>query len=218
MRLVRPVSFSATTGNILNTCHQTWEHGIVISAAQPTIQVVTAGTDWAAIVAAIVTGLAAIIGIGGTALQANAARKASAADLKTSVDAATTNQQANIEAAAENMRVSIEAEDMRALRAEKIRVYSEFQGAIDNLLVRESIGSAQDAVAVIYRSAAVVSLIAPGDIGRLSRDLARTCANLIGDFIVSKDTDPISDKRVELYDLMRADLGTDKGDLGMAHK
>jgi hypothetical protein len=58
-----------------------------VIAVQPTVEVVTAGTDWAAIAAAIVTGLAAVIGIAGTAWQAARARAAATADLKTRIDA-----------------------------------------------------------------------------------------------------------------------------------
>jgi len=116
-------------------------------AAQPTVEVVTVGTDWAAIIAAIVTGLAAIIGIAGTAWQASRARTASTADLKASIDAAAANQRTNNEAAAENLRVSNDAEDRRALRVEEMRVYSEFQGAIDNLLVSGGVSSTGEAIA-----------------------------------------------------------------------
>jgi hypothetical protein len=101
----------------------------VIIAAPPTVEVVTVGTDWAAVVAAIVTGLAAIIGIAGTAWQANRARLAASADLKTSIEATAANQRANIRAAAENIRVRSDAEDRRAMRSEKMRAYSELQGS-----------------------------------------------------------------------------------------
>jgi hypothetical protein len=91
----------------------------VVTAVQPTVEVVTTGTDWPAIVAAIVTGLAAIIGIAGTAWQAARGRRAAAADLKTSIDAA-----------AKNLRLSITTEDRRAHVAEKRRVYTEFLRSI----------------------------------------------------------------------------------------
>jgi hypothetical protein len=101
-----------------------WEDRIVLVATSPTVEVVTAGTDWAAIAAAIATGIAASIGVFGTAWQASHARQAATADLEKSINAA-----------AQNLHASNEAEDRRALRAEKMRVYSEFQGEIDNILV-----------------------------------------------------------------------------------
>jgi hypothetical protein len=63
------------------------------------IQIVTGGTDWSAITAAIVTGVAAIVGIGGTAWQAKRAREAASADLKASIDAAAANTRAEIDSA-----------------------------------------------------------------------------------------------------------------------
>jgi hypothetical protein len=186
----------------------------VIAAVQPAVEVVTASTDWAAIVAAIVTGLAAIIGIVGTSWQANRARRASTADLKTSIDAATANQQASVKAAAENLRASEDAEDRRALRTEKIRVYSEFQGSIDNLLVREGLvsgGGGGGPVAAAYRSAAAVTLIAPADIGTLARYLAREAGKITeAPVTLISDVSSFEGKRENLYDLMRADLGTDQ--------
>lgn len=182
----------------------------MISAAQPTVEVITAGgTDWAAIAAAIATGIAAIIGIIGTAWLAGRARKSAAADLKASLDAAAANQQVSIEAAAESLRSSNEAEERRALHAEKMRVYSEFQVAIDNLLVGASARDQVEDVRSIYRSAAEVTLIAPDDIGSLARDLARDYS-----YLANKSAgrgigrDPIA-RREDLYSLMRSDLGTD---------
>jgi hypothetical protein len=190
---------------------QAWEYEAVMIAARPTVEVVTAGTDWAAIVAAIVTGMAAIIGIAGTAWQASRSRQAAASDLRTSINAATANQRANIEAAAENLRASNDAEDRRALRAEKMRVYSEFQGAIDNLLVEGGVSNTRQAIAAVYGSAAAVTLIAPEDIGTLARYLAREAGKLADPVSVGvARQDTISGNREELYELMRADLGMDR--------
>jgi hypothetical protein len=109
---------------------RTWEHEAVIIAAQPTVEVVTAGTDWAAIVAAIVTGLAAIIGIAGTAWQASRARQAATADLKASIDAATANQQANIEAAAENTVRTLDAARDERIWDRRARAYEQSVAAL----------------------------------------------------------------------------------------
>lgn len=109
---------------------QTWEHEAVIIAAQPTVEVVTAGTDWAAIVAAIVTGLAAIIGIAGTGWQASRARQVATADLKTSIDAATANQQANIEAAAENTIRTLDAARDERIWDRRARAYEQSVAAL----------------------------------------------------------------------------------------
>jgi predicted negative regulator of RcsB-dependent stress response len=183
----------------------------VIIATQPTVEVVTAGTDWAAIVAAIVTGMAAIFGIAGTAWQASRARQAATADLKTSIDAATSNQQANIEAAAENLRTSNDAGDRRALRAEKIRVYSDFQSEIDNMLTPAA-GRTKETITAIYRSAAAVILIAPENIGALARNLARQAEKVRTSAVTTEPVsiDTIRGPREELYELMRADIGVDR--------
>jgi hypothetical protein len=175
-----------------------WEHGTVVIAAQPTVEVVTAGTDWAAIVAAIVTGLAAIIGIAGTAWQAGRARQAATADLKTSIDAATIN-----------LRASNRTEDRRAERSEKMRLYSEFQGAIDTALVVAGERNLSEDIAAVYRSAAAVTLIANDDIrtlvGYLAEEIIRGRNALFSSGLVP---DKFRNKRDELYELMRADLGT----------
>ncbi len=164
-----------------------WKHEAVIIAGQPSVQVVTAGTDWPAIIAAIVTGLAAVIGIAGTAWQAGRARQAASADLKTSMQATT-----------ENLGASIEAEDRRALRSQKILVYSEFQSALDSLASGGLAVDPRAAIAAMNRAAAAVILIASDDIGRLVTELTH------GNFDDARDS-----KRQELYRLMRADLGTD---------
>jgi hypothetical protein len=102
----------------------------MIIAAQPTVEVVTAGTDWPAIVAAIVTGLVAIIGIGGTAWQAKRGREAATADLNASLTAATTNQNANIKAAAENTARTLDAALGERIWERRARAYEQSIGAL----------------------------------------------------------------------------------------
>jgi hypothetical protein len=170
----------------------------VMIAAQPSVEVVTAGTDWPAIIAAIVTGLAAIIGIAGTAWQAGRARQAATTDLKTSIDAA-----------AANLRASNRAEDIRTQQAEKARLYSEFQGAIDTALIIGAERNEREDVATVYRSAAAVTLMANENIRTLVRYLAEEIIKARNALLSSGSVpDKFRIKRDELYDLMRADLGT----------
>jgi hypothetical protein len=92
-----------------------------------TIHVVTTSeTDWPAIIAAFVSGLAAIatvvaaiIGIRGTAREAQRGRATASADLKASLATAT-----------ENLRLGISADDHRARIAEKRRIYAAYVHAI----------------------------------------------------------------------------------------
>jgi hypothetical protein len=180
-------------------------------ATQPTVEVVTAGTDWAAIIAAIVTGLAAILGIVGTAWQAGRARAAATADLRTSIDAAAVNQQANIEAAAGNLRARDDAEDKRALRSEKMRLYSDFQAAIDSALFVGGASDPREDIAAVYRSASVVILIATEEIGTLVRYLAEEVTKGREEVVSTGSVpDTIHSKREKLYGLMRIDLGTNQ--------
>jgi hypothetical protein len=169
----------------------------VVITAQPTVEVVTAGTDWAAIVAAIVTGLAAIIGIAGTAWQASRARQAATADLR-----------ASIEATAANVRASSRAEDLRVQRSEKMRLYSEFQGAIDTALVIRGERNMSEDVAAVYRSAAVVTLIADDDIRTIVRYVAGEVIRARNELSSSGSVpERFRSRRDDLYELMRADLG-----------
>jgi hypothetical protein len=86
----------------------------------PVINVVTHGTDRPAIVAAVVTGVAAVVGITGTAWQAKAARKTASNDLRASLDAA-----------AKNLRTSIGAETQRALLNDRRGVYARYLASVD---------------------------------------------------------------------------------------
>ena len=80
----------------------------------------TASTEWPAIVAGIV----GVAGILATYFQNVAARKAASADLTKSLNAA-----------AGNLATRINAENWLALQAEKQRVYSEFQGRLDDVFM-----------------------------------------------------------------------------------
>jgi hypothetical protein len=176
----------------------------VLVATSPTVEVVTAGTDWAAIAAAIATGIAASIGIFGTAWQASHARQAATADLEKSINAA-----------AQNLHASNEAEDRRALRAEKMRVYSEFQGEIDNILVSVRPDEEKKTVAALYRAAVAVTLIAPDAIGALASDMAKDAGSIADALVSPMRGDQVSRNREKLYRMMRSDLGTDSRPRGL---
>jgi hypothetical protein len=101
-----------------------------LSAIPPVIDVVT-GTDWPAVISSIVTGVAAVVGIGGTAYLArrvsNDSKKSlevASNDAKSDRKAASDDLQASLKAAAEQLATSINADDRRARVAEKRRIYA----------------------------------------------------------------------------------------------
>ena len=108
-----------------------------------------------------------------------------------------------------NLRASNRTEDRRAERSEKMRLYSEFQGAIDTALVVAGERNLSEDIAAVYRSAAAVTLIANDDIrtlvGYLAEEIIRGRNALFSSGLVP---DKFRNKRDELYELMRADLGT----------
>ena len=172
----------------------------------PVIDVVTKGTDWPAIIAAIVTGVAAVLGIGGTAWQAKRGREAASGDLQAGIGAA----------------------DKRALQAEKLRVYSQFHGTLDEVVVRavrsdaRTTGKADlnNALTAMYRATAAVRLIAPERLGQAVRKAAEDVASETGtDRLGSREFDRdnyIYNQRQELYDKMRVDLGVEEEEAGAA--
>lgn len=185
----------------------------------PVIDVVTTGTDWPAITAAIVTGIAAVVGIGGTAWQAKRARQAASADLQKSVDAA-----------AANLLVGINAEDVRADRAVKRQIYSQFQAALDDVFLSVSdlqitTRSAEDGsealvarakqvtatLVTLFKALAEVRLIAPPPVADKAIDAVYAA---FVEAQASKDPDheydgdsSVFNERQDLYREMRADLG-----------
>jgi len=111
-----------------------------LSAIPPVVDVVT-GTDWASVIASIATGVAAIVGIGGTAYLANRASRtagislnAASSDAKDNREAASRDLQASINAAADQLVVSINAEDKRAYVVEKRRIYAKVLVAMDEVI------------------------------------------------------------------------------------
>jgi hypothetical protein len=171
----------------------------------PTVEVITAGTDWPAIVAAAVTGVAAVAGIAGTATQAARARKAASADLA-----------ASLKAAACNLERSNSAESRRAIQAEKIKIYSEFQGAVDALIAvagqsKQQEGEFSKAHSEMLKAAAEVVLVAPKEIGDLTDKIMHSVSDNIGPAGFRSNVDPqgtIDRNRKELYKEMKADLAT----------
>jgi hypothetical protein len=101
----------------------------------PVAKVITVSTDWPTIVAAIITGVAAVVGIIGTCWQAKRGREAASEDLRASLDAASAN-----------LLAGITAEDKRAERAVKQRAYAECH--VSFLGDDDSCSQAADGVAI----------------------------------------------------------------------
>jgi len=115
-----------------------------LSVTPPVVDVVT-GTDWASIIASIATGVAAIVGIFGTAYLAKRASKdakksleAASNEAKANRQAASRDLQASIQAGADQLAKSINAEDKRAHDAEKRRIYAKVLAAMDELIAAAS--------------------------------------------------------------------------------
>lgn len=205
----------------------------MIDASSSIVQVVTAGTDWAAIVAAIVTAVAAVAGIWGTAWQAKRGRAAASADLDKSLNKTT-----------ENLRLTFSVENDQAKIAEKRRIYAQCQAAFSALIqaaVRQRIatdqvataiarnyddstfnfvsltkekadGESVDAQRIMLRAVSELYLIGPNKV----RELTAEVANALGEYMTTltkgeEDTRPSLDKISDilrcLYEVMRADLG-----------
>jgi len=112
-----------------------------ISTISPVIDVVM-GTDWPAIIAGIATGVAAVLGIGGTAYLAHRASndaknslQAASNDAKASRKAASDDLQATLKAAAEQLVISINAADKRAHVAERRRIYASALVAMNEVMI-----------------------------------------------------------------------------------
>ena len=174
--------------------------------AVPTVQVITAGTDWPAIVAAVVTGVAAVAGIVGTGQQAARARKSASEDAANARKSASEDLDKSIKAAAQNLQDSNAADSRRAIRAEKIRIYSAFQGAVDAVIAVASQSNQQDgelsqAHSAMVKALAEVMLVAPKQICDLADQIKRS--------VTRSGVDPsgtIHRQYDQLYELMRADL------------
>ena len=110
-------------------------------AIPPVVDVVTS-TDWASVIASIATGVAAIVGIGGTAYLAKRASKdakaslqAASDDSRVSREAASRDLQTSVKASAEQLVTSINAEDKRAYITEKRRIYASVLAALNELTI-----------------------------------------------------------------------------------
>jgi len=120
---------------------------------------------------------------------------------------------------AQDLAIRLGAEDTRALRAEKQRVYSECRGSIDDLFVaadqlRNRTTGAVDlasALGAMYRATAAVKLIAPGPLGDLANTTARAMAETATANAAVLDADnKVYNNRQSLYRLMREDLSVDE--------
>jgi hypothetical protein len=188
----------------------------VLDATQPAVQVVTAGTDWAAIAAGVL-GLAGIIG---TYWQGKRGREAASTDLK-----------ASLAAEAANLLAGIQAEDMRAERAVKQRIYAACQASflemIGAVLSQRTMclqaGPDADMGALkamveeprnaMYDAVSELRLIAPTDVANLATEIQVAFLNFIDDtYRGASQLDPtappaLADMQERLYIQMRADLG-----------
>jgi hypothetical protein len=131
-------------------------------------------TDWAAVISAIVTGVAAITGIAATSLQARSAQRAASRDLLHSLEAQT-----------QAVEYRSAAADNRALQAQKMRIYATFQGAVDDLIAigdrgRQEEGEFSSAHSALLRATAEVTLIAPPAIGGLAEKIKHQLSTGIG--------------------------------------
>lgn len=180
-------------------------------AISPVVQVVTGGTDWPAIVAAISTGVVGLAGIGGTFWQGKRARETASSDLKVSLDATTTN-----------LDRSIDAENRPAWLTEKRRIYAAYQAALSTLVVAiaadeavhvntdasqeertEARTRAYEARHEAFATMTEVRMVAPEDVIELA---AKVGLFLAGDAESGLDEETALRIRESLYLAMRADL------------
>lgn len=184
----------------------------------PVVNVITPSTDWPAIVAAIVAGVAAVVGIIGTYWQAKRAREDASQDLRASLDAASAN-----------LLASITAEDKRAERAVKQRAYAECHVSfltmmtavlrqrterLDSLAnpdVEKAMAIVAEPRVAMYNSVSEVRLVAPVEIGNLAADIQADFLTFIEETRAGaphpSGPPALADMQEQLYNLMRADLG-----------
>lgn len=169
-----------------------------------TVEVITAPTDWAAVVSAIVTGVAAVTGIAGTSIQARNAQKAASRDLAR-----------NLQAQADLLEASNTAVQNRSIYSQKLRVYAAFQGAIDLLIIMAERGELQEgdfsrAHFAMLGAAAEVELVAPQKIDDLAGKIKRSLSRGIGSEGFRIDFDPQRAKEdlKVLTNEMKSDLAT----------
>jgi hypothetical protein len=171
--------------------------------AVPAVEVITAPIDWAGVVSAAAAGLAGIVGIAVTARQAARARGVASQDLTRTLE--------------ENRRLQQEnnaGEDRRAMRAQKIRIYAGFQGAVDSVIAvagrsKQQEGEFSEAHSAMVKAAAEVVLVAPPNIGVLAEKITRSVGDNIGPTGFRTNVDPqgtIDKNRKELTKEMKADL------------
>ena len=153
--------------------------------------------DWGTVIAAGITGVVGVAGIGGTLLSARMTSKSDA----------------------ENLRMSIAAEDKRAQLAEKRRIYANCLARLTDgfyaaTIVKTYTGKNTDAE---YKTAVQecnrarveathtlheVRLIGPGHVGNLASNAVRSLLR-----VLEGDSTEYSKVQAELASAMRADLG-----------
>jgi hypothetical protein len=189
-----------------------------VITANPPVEVITAGTDWPA----IWTGIVGVVGIAASYFQNKSARKAASDDLTSSLTATT-----------QNLTTSIGAEDLRAERAEKLRVYAKSHAAFLAMLTavlrqrtaciqattweeRMDTRSIVDAPReAMYEAVSEVRLIAPASVGNLAAELQGAFLIFIEESYKGDPhpdaVPPHAEMQERLYSLMRADLGVQEG-------
>jgi len=118
-------------------------------------------TDWGAVASAIAAGVAAIVGVLGTTMQARQDRSAASTELEKRLQAQT-----------ELLQDRNTAVQNRAIYAQKMRIYATFQGAVGDLLAVAGPGEQQEgfgkAYSAMLRAAAEVELVASEDLHKLT--------------------------------------------------
>ena len=165
-------------------------------------EVASTPTDWAAVISAIVTGVAAVTGIVVTSWQARSAQEAASRDLKESLKVQT-----------DIIEYRSLAADRRAIQAQKMRIYATFQGCVDDLIAMAELGKQQEeefskARSAMLRAAAQVTLVAPPEVGVPAGRVKQQLVSGIGRQGFSSDFHPgkILPHRAELAIEMKLDL------------
>ena len=194
----------------------------VLDAIPPVVHVVTSGgVDWAAVVAPLAAAAAGAVGVFATARQARQDREAQNADVERNRQTQSKDLTRSIDAAADNLRLTIGAEDARADRAEKRRVYAKcmatFTAAIEATVRAGTYGDLEppieaegELVSAQFAASAAsweVSLIAPRSLASLISDAGISLL----DFEPGANSGDVIRTQMALLSAMRADLGLPDG-------
>jgi len=180
--------------------------------------IVAGGVDWPAIGATVATVIAAVLGISGTAWQAERGRRASSNDLK-----------ASLSASIDNLKLGINAENDRARRSEKRQAYVNFQTVLNRFIVAtdrllnydpraarpgrdELVHAVADSSADLQNALSSLMLAAPEHLRNRADEAVQLLSSYsqqveLGRHLVDK-SDDFRRIRNDLYTKMRDDLGT----------